>query len=325
MVLDAGRGEVDHDQAGVDLVDELEGGRERARTDGRRETESNAVGQLHRVLEVARRQHGEHGTEDLLLRHAHVGRNIGEDGWRREVAARVRAVRQPATATLQPRPFLLADADVLEHRLQLALVDRGANVDAGFEAVADLQGLRALDQRARELVDDRLFHDEARRGGAALARGKERGVDHGVHGIGDVSVAEHDPDARAVLITPSRTLAARVAREVERQMPRTGPARQSLRRHGGIIVTATTDEAIQLANATAYGLSSGVCTNRLDWITRFVNELQAGTVNVREVPGYRLEMTPFGGIKDSGLGYKEGVLEAMKSFTNVKTYSLPWE
>ena len=31
-----------------------------------------------------------------------------------------------------------------------------------------------------------------------------------------------------------------------------------------------------------------------------------------------------GGIKDSGLGYKEGVLEAMKSFTNVKTYSLPW-
>ena len=49
-----------------------------------------------------------------------------------------------------------------------------------------------------------------------------------------------------------------------------------------------------------------------------------GTVNVREVPGYRLELTPFGGIKDSGLGYKEGVQEAMKSFTNTKTYSLPW-
>ena len=41
-------------------------------------------------------------------------------------------------------------------------------------------------------------------------------------------------------------------------------------------------------------------------------------------PGYRIEMSPFGGIKDSGLGYKEGVLEAMKSFTNVKTWSLPW-
>ncbi|HQD84962.1 MAG TPA: phosphonoacetaldehyde dehydrogenase [Quisquiliibacterium sp.] len=86
----------------------------------------------------------------------------------------------------------------------------------------------------------------------------------------------------------------------------------------------TLDEAIDLVNRSPYGLSSGVCTNRLDVITRLVSELQVGTVNVREVPGYRLESTPFGGIKDSGLGYKEGVLEAMKSFTNVKTYSLPW-
>ena len=84
------------------------------------------------------------------------------------------------------------------------------------------------------------------------------------------------------------------------------------------------DEAIMLSNSTAYGLSSGVCTNRLDYIMRFVRDLKVGTVNVREVPGYRIEMSPFGGVKDSGLGYKEGVLEAMKSFTNVKTYSLPW-
>src|SRR5215510_1406866 len=83
-------------------------------------------------------------------------------------------------------------------------------------------------------------------------------------------------------------------------------------------------QVIHLANATPYGLSSGVCTNRLDYITRFINELEVGTVNVWEVPGYRIEMSPFGGIKDSGLGYKEGVWEAMKSYTNVKTYSLPW-
>jgi acyl-CoA reductase-like NAD-dependent aldehyde dehydrogenase len=86
----------------------------------------------------------------------------------------------------------------------------------------------------------------------------------------------------------------------------------------------TVEEAIAIVNASRYALSSGVCTNRLDLITRFVAELQVGTVNVREVPGYRLELTPFGGIKDSGLGYKEGVEEAMKSFTNLKTYSLPW-
>jgi putative phosphonoacetaldehyde dehydrogenase len=83
-------------------------------------------------------------------------------------------------------------------------------------------------------------------------------------------------------------------------------------------------EVIRISNSTSYGLSSGVCTNRLDYITRFISELEVGTVNVWEVPGYRIEMSPFGGIKDSGLGYKEGVWEAMKSYSNVKTYSLPW-
>ena len=84
------------------------------------------------------------------------------------------------------------------------------------------------------------------------------------------------------------------------------------------------DEAIRLVNGTAYGLSSGVCTNRVDYVTKFVAAFNVGSVNVWEVPGYRLESTPFGGIKDSGLGIKEGVVEAMKSFTNVKTYSIPW-
>jgi phosphonoacetaldehyde dehydrogenase len=85
------------------------------------------------------------------------------------------------------------------------------------------------------------------------------------------------------------------------------------------------DDAISIANGTNFGLSSGVATNRFDYITRFINELQHGTVNIWEVPGYRIEMSPFGGIKDSGLGYKEGVIEAMKSFTNVKTFSMPWQ
>lgn len=84
------------------------------------------------------------------------------------------------------------------------------------------------------------------------------------------------------------------------------------------------DEVIRISNSTAYGLSSGVCTNRFDYVTRFVNELDVGTVNIWEVPGYRIEMSPFGGIKDSGNGYKEGVWEAMKSFTNVRTFSMPW-
>ncbi|CAN5459870.1 phosphonoacetaldehyde dehydrogenase [soil metagenome] len=83
-------------------------------------------------------------------------------------------------------------------------------------------------------------------------------------------------------------------------------------------------EVMRISNSTPFGLSSGVCTNRLDRITRFIDGLNVGTVNIWEVPGYRIEMSPFGGIKDSGNGIKEGVLEAMKFYTHVKTWSLPW-
>ncbi|MEP2532183.1 phosphonoacetaldehyde dehydrogenase [Shimia sp.] len=79
-----------------------------------------------------------------------------------------------------------------------------------------------------------------------------------------------------------------------------------------------------ISNSTEFGLSSGVCTNDLNRAIAYINGLNVGTCNIWEQPGYRIEMSPFGGIKDSGNGVKEGVIEAMKFFTNVKTYSLPW-
>ena len=92
------------------------------------------------------------------------------------------------------------------------------------------------------------------------------------------------------------------------------------------IVRVPDDDAAVMAisNSTDFGLSSGVCTNDLIRATNYIEGLDVGTVNIWEQPGYRIEMSPFGGIKDSGNGVKEGVLEAMKFFTNVKTYSLPW-
>jgi aldehyde dehydrogenase (NAD+) len=147
----------------------------------------------------------------------------------------------------------------------------------------------------------------------AAARQIERRVDAAVSAGAQV-LAGH---ARSgALYAP--TVLDRVAPEMEVVKQETfGPV-------SPVIRFRTVDEAIAIANGTAYGLSSAVCSNRLDVITRFVSELQVGSVNVGEVPGYRLEVTPFGGIKDSGLGYKEGVQEAMKGFTNLKTYSLPW-
>ena len=66
-----------------------------------------------------------------------------------------------------------------------------------------------------------------------------------------IAQAEHDPDARAILITSKARLATAVAHEVVRQMPATGPAREALARHGGVIVTRTPAEAVSLANRMA--------------------------------------------------------------------------
>jgi histidinol dehydrogenase len=66
-----------------------------------------------------------------------------------------------------------------------------------------------------------------------------------------IAQAEHDADARAILLTPSRRLATQVHREVAAQVPAGGPARESLNRHGGIVVTRHLKEAIALANDIA--------------------------------------------------------------------------
>jgi aldehyde dehydrogenase (NAD+) len=84
------------------------------------------------------------------------------------------------------------------------------------------------------------------------------------------------------------------------------------------------DDALALANSSSYGLSSSIVTKSMDSAIRAVKELKVGTVNVNEIPGFRLELSPFGGVKDSGLGIKEGVIEAMKFMSRVKTFSLPW-
>ncbi len=91
-----------------------------------------------------------------------------------------------------------------------------------------------------------------------------------------------------------------------------------------ILTFENLDDAITLANQSDFGLSSGVVTNDMQAALDCVKRIRTGTVNINQVPGYRIECSPFGGVKDSGLGIKEGVIEAMKYMTNVKTFSLPW-
>ena len=91
-----------------------------------------------------------------------------------------------------------------------------------------------------------------------------------------------------------------------------------------VITVADLDEAIAVANGTRYGLSAGVVSDDLTAVTRCIRELRCGTVNVRAEPGFGTEATPFGGIKASGLGGKEGVVEAIRAMTNVKLATIPW-
>ena len=91
-----------------------------------------------------------------------------------------------------------------------------------------------------------------------------------------------------------------------------------------LIRVESLDEALEVANGTRYGLSAGIVSNDLAAITRCIRELRCGSVNVDEVPGFRTEATPFGGVKASGLGVKEGVVEAMRGMTTIKLFSLPW-
>jgi putative phosphonoacetaldehyde dehydrogenase len=127
----------------------------------------------------------------------------------------------------------------------------------------------------------------------------------------------YDPGRKGALLPP--IVVDRVPHESELVMEETfGPIVTIIR------APDDDDALIRLSNSTAFGLSSGVCTNDYRRMQKYIAGLRVGTVNIWEVPGYRIEMSPFGGIKDSGNGYKEGVIEAMKSFTNVKTFSLPW-
>jgi len=63
--------------------------------------------------------------------------------------------------------------------------------------------------------------------------------------------AEHDEDARAILVTPSRALSRAVASEIARQMPEEGPARTAIARNGAIVVTRDLDAAIALSERMA--------------------------------------------------------------------------
>jgi glyceraldehyde-3-phosphate dehydrogenase (NADP+) len=81
------------------------------------------------------------------------------------------------------------------------------------------------------------------------------------------------------------------------------------------------DEALSAMNDSVYGLQAGVFTNDLKKVFHAYEELEVGGLMVNEVPTYRIDPMPYGGIKDSGLG-REGVRYAIEEMTELKLLGL---
>jgi acyl-CoA reductase-like NAD-dependent aldehyde dehydrogenase len=80
---------------------------------------------------------------------------------------------------------------------------------------------------------------------------------------------------------------------------------------------ATLDEAISRVNDSSFGLQTGVFTNDLAGAWRSFNELEVGGVIVNDIPTYRIDHMPYGGVKDSGLG-REGLRWAIEDMTEIR-------
>jgi acyl-CoA reductase-like NAD-dependent aldehyde dehydrogenase len=77
---------------------------------------------------------------------------------------------------------------------------------------------------------------------------------------------------------------------------------------------ATLDEAIELANATRYGLQAGIFTANVTSAVTAATRLEFGGVTINEAPTFRADQMPYGGVKDSG-NTREGPAWAVREMT----------
>lgn len=79
----------------------------------------------------------------------------------------------------------------------------------------------------------------------------------------------------------------------------------------------TIEEAIALANDSVYGLAAGIFTENVEWAMKFAREAEAGNLHVNWGSQWRVDLMPYGGLKDSGFG-KEGPKYAVEEMTELK-------
>lgn len=80
------------------------------------------------------------------------------------------------------------------------------------------------------------------------------------------------------------------------------------------------DEAIRAANDSQYGLQAGIFTDSIRTAIKAARELESGGIIVNDVPTFRVDHMPYGGVKNSGIG-KEGVKYSVEEMTELKFVS----
>src|SRR5690606_35398883 len=77
------------------------------------------------------------------------------------------------------------------------------------------------------------------------------------------------------------------------------------------------EEALAAVNRSRYGLQAGVFTQDLNKAFRALKTLKVGGVMINDIPSFRLDHMPYGGVKESGMG-REGVPYAIQEMTELK-------
>ncbi|MGB8223975.1 MAG: aldehyde dehydrogenase family protein [Polyangiales bacterium] len=84
---------------------------------------------------------------------------------------------------------------------------------------------------------------------------------------------------------------------------------------------ATFDEAIRIVNDSRYGLQAGLFVRDIAKIQKAWDELEVGGVIIGDVPSWRVDHMPYGGVKDSGLG-REGIRFAIDELTEIRLLAI---